>query len=152
LPKGLNDDLTPLERKPSHDFVEGIQPASSELEDGGQATIDELWEINLRITDDPKPIFVSAVLNDDEVAQYEQLLQEYKDVFAWGYGDMLGPDPYVAIPKLAIFEGIKPIKHPQRRFCPELTTQINAEVDKLIKANLIREVQYPTWLANIVHA
>ena len=29
-------------------------------------------------------------------------------------------------------------------------TQINAEVDKLIEANFIREVQFLTWLANIV--
>jgi len=28
--------------------------------------------------------------------------------------------------------------------------QINAEVEKLIKANFIHEVQYLTWLANIV--
>jgi len=28
--------------------------------------------------------------------------------------------------------------------------QINAKVDKLIKANFIHEVQYPIWLANIV--
>jgi len=32
----------------------------------------------------------------------------------------------------------------------KLTIQIEVEVDKLIKANFIREVQYPTWLANIV--
>jgi len=31
-----------------------------------------------------------------------------------------------------------------------LTIQINAEVDKLIRANFIREVQYPIWLSNIV--
>ena len=55
------------------------------MEDGGQATIDELRQINLGTIDEPKPIFVSTVLNNEEVAQYEQLLREYKDVFAWGY-------------------------------------------------------------------
>ena len=55
------------------------------MEDDGQATIDELREINLGATDDPRPIFVSVVLNDEEMAQYEQLFQEYKDLFAWGY-------------------------------------------------------------------
>jgi len=52
------------------------------LEDGGQATNDELREINLATTDDPMPIFVSVILNDEEMAQYEQLLPEYKDIFA----------------------------------------------------------------------
>jgi len=37
------------------------------MEDGSEATIDELREINLGTTDDPKPIFVSAMLNDEEV-------------------------------------------------------------------------------------
>jgi len=59
-------------------------------------------------------------------------------------------DPNVAVHKLAVFEGVKPIKQPQQRFRPELTIQINAKVDNLIKAIFIREVQYPIWLANIV--
>jgi len=149
-PKKLDGDLVDIKQGSSEDFVEAIQPAPPEMEDGGQATIDELREINLGTTDEPKPIFVSTILNNEEVVQYEQLLREYKDVFAWGYQDMPGLDPSVAVHKLAVSEGVKPIKQPQRRFRPELTIQINAEVDKLIKANFIREVQYPTWLANIV--
>jgi len=66
-PKGLNDDLT-LEQGPFQDFVEAIQPLPPEMEDGDQATIDWLQEMNLGTTDDPKPIFVSAILNDEEVA------------------------------------------------------------------------------------
>ena len=50
------------------------------------------------------------MLNDEEMAQYEQLLQEYKDEYAWGYQDMLGLDPNVIVHKLAIFEGLKLIK------------------------------------------
>ena len=95
-------------------------------------------------TDDPKPIFVSAMLNDEEVVQYEQLLEQYKDVFAWGYDDMSGLDPNVVVHKLAISEVVKPIKQSRRQFCPESTIEINTKVNKLIKAIFIREVQYPT--------
>ena len=66
-PKSLNGDLT-LEQEPSQDFVEVIQLAPPEMEDGSQATIDQLREINLGTTYEPKPIFVSAMLNDEEVA------------------------------------------------------------------------------------
>ena len=51
------------------------------MKDSDQIIIDKLLEINLRTTDDAKPIFVIAMLSDEEVAQYEQLLQEYKDIF-----------------------------------------------------------------------
>ena len=150
-PKKLDGDLVDIKQGSSEDFVEAIQPAPPEMEDGSQPTIDELREINLGTIDEPKPIFVSPMLNDEQVAQYEQFLQEYKDVFAWGYQDMPGMDPNVIVHKLAVFEGVKLIKQPQWCFCPELTIQINTEVDKLIKANFICEVQYPSWLANIVH-
>jgi len=63
---------------------------------------------------------------------------------------MLSLYPNVAIHNSAVFEGVKLIKQPQRRFRPELIIQINVEVDKLIKANFIRKVQYPTYLTNIV--
>jgi len=76
------------------------------MKDGGQATIDELWEINLGTTDDLRPIFMSATLNDEEVAQYEQLLQEYKDVFAWGYQDMSDLDPNGNVHKSVTSEGV----------------------------------------------
>lgn len=63
---------------------------------------------------------------------------------------MPGLDPKVAVHKLAIRHGKRPVKQPQRRARPELAAQIEAEVDKLIKAGFISPVQYPTWLANIV--
>jgi len=50
---------------------------------------------------------------------------------------MPGLDSNVAVHKLVVSEGVKLVKKPQWRFHPELTIQINAEVDKLIKANFI---------------
>jgi len=44
------------------------------------------------------------------MAQYEQLLQEYKDVFARGYQNMPGLDLSVAIHKLVVSQGVKQIK------------------------------------------
>jgi len=35
-------------------------------------------------------------------------------------------------------------------FPPELVLEIEKEVNKLIDAGFIREVKYPTWIANIV--
>ncbi|KAG9453432.1 hypothetical protein H6P81_006336 [Aristolochia fimbriata] len=38
----------------------------------------------------------------------------------------------------------------KKRFRPELVPEIEKEVDKLLKADFIREVKYPSWIANIV--
>ncbi|KAA0055869.1 uncharacterized protein E5676_scaffold943G00650 [Cucumis melo var. makuwa] len=59
-------------------------------------------------------------------------------------------DPKVAIHRLAIKSEHQPVKQAQRRFRPKLISQIEEEVNKLIEAEFIREVKYPTWIANIV--
>ncbi|KAL0549122.1 hypothetical protein IC582_013602 [Cucumis melo] len=63
---------------------------------------------------------------------------------------MPGLDPKVAVHRLAIKPEHRPVKQAQRRFRPELISQIEEEVNKLIEAGFIREVKYPTWIANIV--
>uniref|UniRef100_A0A2N9J370 Integrase catalytic domain-containing protein n=1 Tax=Fagus sylvatica TaxID=28930 RepID=A0A2N9J370_FAGSY len=68
--------------------------------DGGQATVDELKELNLGTTDEPRPIFISALLTPAEEKEYLELLTEYKDVFAWTYKEMPSLDPRVAVHRL----------------------------------------------------
>ncbi|BFG16253.1 hypothetical protein CerSpe_025270 [Prunus speciosa] len=131
-------------------FKYEVQEASPALEDGGQATVYELKELNLGTSEDPRPILFSALLNPSEEKSYHQLLLEYKDVFAWMYKEMPGLDPKVDVHHLAVKPGTRPIIQIQRHFHPELLGHIEAEVDKLIVARFIREVKYPTWIANIV--
>ncbi|CAL8152128.1 unnamed protein product [Prunus armeniaca] len=131
-------------------FEEEVHDARAALEDGGQATVDELKELNLGTNEDLRPIFVCALLNLSEKESYHQLLLEYKDVFAWTYKEMPGLDPKVAVHHLAVKPGTRPIKQTQRHFRPELLSQIEAEVDKLIAAGFIRKVKYSTWIANII--
>ncbi|XP_011627636.1 uncharacterized protein LOC105421549 [Amborella trichopoda] len=52
--------------------------------------------------------------------------------------------------KLIVNPHIKPVKQAERKFHLDIAPQIEAEVNKLVKANFIREVLYPKWLANIV--
>ncbi|KAG9458311.1 hypothetical protein H6P81_002819 [Aristolochia fimbriata] len=130
------------------DFV--LKEAPAEFEEGGQATIDELKKIDLGMAEDPRPTFLSASLTAEEEAEYIALLCEYRDIFAWSYTEMPSLDPRVAVHKLAVHSSVRPVKQSQRRFRPELVPEIEKEVDKLIAANFIREVKYPSWIANIV--
>jgi hypothetical protein len=125
-------------------------PAPQQLEDGGQLTVDELVEINLGTKEEPRPTFVSSALTPSERESYREFLMEFRDCFAWSYKEMPGLDPRVATHKLAIDPQFRPVKQQPRRFRPELQDSIIAEVDKLITAGFIKEVQYARWLANIV--
>ena len=53
------------------------------FEDGGQANVDELKELNLGTNENPRPIYVSMLLSLSEEKSYFELLLDYKDVFAW---------------------------------------------------------------------
>ncbi|KAG9450538.1 hypothetical protein H6P81_010503 [Aristolochia fimbriata] len=98
----------------------------------------------------PEANIPHASLTAEEEAEYIALLHEYRDIFAWSYTEMSGLDPRVAVHKLAVYSSVRPVKQSQRRFRPELVPEIEKEVDKLIAANFIREVKYPSWIANIV--
>ncbi|KAG9450485.1 hypothetical protein H6P81_010450 [Aristolochia fimbriata] len=127
-----------------------LKEAPTEFEEGGQSTVDELKKVELGTTEDPRPTFLSASLTVKEEVEYMALLRKYRDIFAWNYTEMPGLDPRVTVHKLAVHPSVRPVKQSQRRFRPELVPEIEKEVDKLIAANFIREVKYPSWITNTV--
>ncbi|KAL0451749.1 UNVERIFIED_CONTAM: Transposon Tf2-12 polyprotein [Sesamum latifolium] len=129
---------------------EDAEDAPVELEEGVKVTIDELREVNLGNTEDPRPIYTSASLTQEEEEAYIMLLHEFKNVFAWSYKEMPGLDPKVAVHHLSVKKGARPVKQGQRRFRPELIPLIETEVNKLIEVGFIREVKYPMWISSIV--
>src|SRR5436190_24035955 len=88
------------------------------------------------------PYIISDTLSQDEKADLIALIREYIDVFAWHYEDMLGLDPKVAMHRLNIKAGAKPVKQSQRRFRPDIMDAIEQEVRKLIDLWFIREEQH----------
>ncbi|KAL8127990.1 hypothetical protein AgCh_014786 [Apium graveolens] len=78
------------------------------------------------------------------------LLKEYADVFAWTPEDMPGIYESVAMQSLDVDPKQRPIKQKRRNFAPERQQAIDEDVEKLLKANIICEIKYPDWLANVV--
>ena len=99
---------------------EDPHPAPPEFEEGGQATVDELREVNLGTEEDPRPTYISAAMPEEEAQEYIAFLKEHRDVFVWTYDEMPGLDPKVAVHKLSVGHGKRPVKQPQRRMRPEL--------------------------------
>ncbi|XP_074339728.1 uncharacterized protein LOC141677596 [Apium graveolens] len=78
------------------------------------------------------------------------LLREYADVFAWAPEDMPGIDQSVAMHSLDVDPRKRPIKQKRRNFAPERQQAIDEEIEKLLRADIICEIKYPDWLANVV--
>lgn len=71
------------------------------------------------------------------------LLQEYKDIFAFGPDEM--PDIFATVieHRLNANPRHKPIVQKKRHMGPERAATTNTEVQKLLEAGFIRDYQYP---------
>ncbi|GJT32820.1 reverse transcriptase domain-containing protein [Tanacetum coccineum] len=78
------------------------------------------------------------------------LLKENLDIFAWQPADMTGVPRSVAEHRLNIREGYLPVRQKKRGQAPERAKAIQAEVQKLVEAGIMREVYYHDWLSNPV--
>ncbi|XP_074327719.1 uncharacterized protein LOC141665633 [Apium graveolens] len=72
------------------------------------------------------------------------------DVFAWTAVDMPGIDPNLITHKLNVDPTEKDVKYKKKTYAPDMPEAIKQEVEKLLEAGFIEEVQFPEWLANPV--
>ncbi|KAM2816798.1 hypothetical protein COP1_040994 [Malus domestica] len=77
-------------------------------------------------------------------------LQENTEVFAWSYEDMSGISPNIICHRLSIDPKTKPVRQKRRSYDAERYEAMKAEVEKLKGIGFLREVNYPTWVANVV--
>ncbi|PKA57863.1 RNA-directed DNA polymerase like [Apostasia shenzhenica] len=99
--------------------------------------------------DSSKIVNISSFMNDKQQAEITVLLSEYINVFAWTPEDILGVDRAVCEHHLNISPNATPIKQKKRVMAGERQIAIE-EVNKLLRAGYIKEVQYPQWLTNVV--
>ena len=69
-------------------------------------------------------------------------------MFAWSAADMSGIHPELITHKLNVDPSQKTVKQKKRSFAPERQEAIKQEVEKLLEAGFIEEIQFPEWLTN----
>ncbi|GLU12573.1 hypothetical protein SLE2022_292390 [Rubroshorea leprosula] len=93
----------------------------------------------------PKNVHVSTMLSGGERAKMVDLLQKYKDVFAWHDDEMPGLEPALVADSLNVDPNMKLVVQPNRSFHPKVTLKIKEEVEKLLVAGFIKLTKKPTW-------
>ena len=71
------------------------------------------------------------------------LLQDYNDVFAWSYQDMLGLDTDIVVHRLSLKEECAPIKQKLKLVKPKMLLKIKEEVKKQLDAGFLEVAKYP---------
>ncbi|KAL6340356.1 hypothetical protein AAG906_005808 [Vitis piasezkii] len=93
---------------------------------------------------------ISSIMTPEETQNMQNALRRNHDVFAWAHSDMKGIHPSITSHRLNVLPTARPIRQKVRRFHPDRQKIIRIEIDKLLEAGFIREVDYPDWLANVV--
>nr|GFA29893.1 reverse transcriptase domain-containing protein [Tanacetum cinerariifolium] len=95
-------------------------------------------------------VVVEGSLSDRGRTELCALLKKKLDIFAWKPSDMTGVPRYIAEHRLNIREGCPPLRQKKRGQAPERAKAIQAKVQKLVEARIMREVYYHDWLSNPV--
>ena len=87
-------------------------------------------------------VYIGSKLEEDIKRPFIRFLKQNMEVIAWKQENMGGIDPAVITHRLNVSPSFKPFKQKRRSFAPERQKAINAEVDKVLQSNAIREVEY----------
>ncbi|XP_073138332.1 uncharacterized protein [Henckelia pumila] len=97
-----------------------------------------------------KSVKIARDLETNLAEQLKSCLIRNRDVFAWSQDDLMGVPSHVAEHKLNITLGSRLVLQKKRNFGPEKDRVIAEQVQELLRAGHIKEVQFPTWLSNVV--
>jgi hypothetical protein len=112
--------------------------------------VDDTMTIPL-CTDVPsRTVKMGTEVSLEEEDKLLQFLHHNQDVFAWSNSDLTGVHRSVIEHALNTDPKVKPKLQRQWPMSGDRVKSAEAEVQKLLDARIIREVQYPVWVANVV--
>jgi hypothetical protein len=76
-------------------------------------------------------------------------LDKNNAIFTWATSDLIGASRNIIEHKLYVNPSAKPKEQKLRKMSDEKIAAAKAEVQRLLDTGFIREVEYPTWLANV---
>ncbi|MCO5609678.1 hypothetical protein L7F22_063909 [Adiantum nelumboides] len=110
----------------------------------------EVEEWNLGSEEDPKMIKINKHLKKELKDKAWNLFLKFKDVFAWEHIDLKGVDPEVCQHRIPLKPYDRPIRLERYKMNPNYAKKVKEEIDNLLKAPFITEVESSDWLFPIV--
>ncbi|RYA38018.1 reverse transcriptase family protein, partial [Enterobacter cloacae complex sp. GF14B] len=98
----------------------------------------------------PRPVYIATDLSPGEEERLLSLLREYRDVFAWSYKDLKGVDPSICQHSIPLKQDAKPSRQRPYTYNDTFAKRIKEEIDKLMEAEFIYEIEHTDWVSPIV--
>ncbi|GJT42109.1 hypothetical protein Tco_0941974 [Tanacetum coccineum] len=119
-----------------------------------QPLINQVAEEKIQVAIHPEypeqTVAIGSTLTEKGRRELCSLLKRNLDIFAWKPADMTGVPRHIAEHMLNIHEGCLPVRQKKRGQAPERNKAIYKEVEKLVDADIMKEVHYHSWLSNPV--
>ncbi|XP_059431529.1 uncharacterized protein LOC132165036 [Corylus avellana] len=113
--------------------------------------VGEIRDLDEFLVNEPdRVIKIGSQLDPITKKELKSFLHSNCDLFAWSHDDMPEIAPSVMVHKLNANPKFKPVQQKRRGYSPENSRAATEEVEKLHEAGFIKEIQYTTWLANVV--
>jgi hypothetical protein len=129
---------------------EATRPAANENEKAQLQSNDGTKTVPLDPATPKQTVIISEDLTSQEEEKIISYLSRNKDVFAWSALDLVGVSRSIIEHSLGIDPSMRPKKQRLRKMSDEKIEDAKAEVHRLLEANFIELVAYPTWLSNVV--
>jgi hypothetical protein len=107
-------------------------------------------EINIGSKESPKLIKVGKNLSTKERRMIEDLVREYRDVFAWTYDDLKAYKGDIIQHTIPLKEGAKPFRQKLRKINPKLTPLSKRSFKRCWMQRIIAPTRHSSWLENLV--
>ena len=138
-----------IELKPSKTPEEAQQSRQKALE-VLEAREHDVKEVPISPEDPEAKVFIGSSLPEQIEEYLVEFLKSRKNTFAWKPEDMTGINKNITTHKLDVDPSFRSIHQKRRKFTPERNQIIQEEVERLLEIDMIREVHFPRWLANVV--
>lgn len=154
LARDIGRVVSPRQRNIHHVELDNRLPPFKGPKRDKEATFDQECQTKRVPLDKHIPnqlVTISSTLNEEEEEKnLLKFLYKNKDVFAWSGSDLRGMSKDMIEHKLELDPSIRPEKQKRPKMSGDKVMAVKVEVQRLLDANVIREVKYSTWLANTV--
>ncbi|CAM6102405.1 unnamed protein product [Calypogeia fissa] len=97
-----------------------------------------------------KEFYIGNILGPNQEKTIQDLLAEYKDIFAWRHEDLKGINMELGEFHIDLMLGARPVRQRQYRLNPKYSMLVKEEIDKLLEEDFIYPVASSEWVSPIV--
>ncbi|KAL2251292.1 UNVERIFIED_CONTAM: Retrovirus-related Pol polyprotein from transposon gypsy [Sesamum indicum] len=112
--------------------------------------LEEYKEVELITGDFQKTARIGSQMSKEMEMLMIHFLRNNSDMSTLSPSDFKGINPEIIVHRLNVDSQVKPVKQKKRMFGVKRNKIIEEEVNKLLQAGFTREIQYTTWLSNVV--